>query len=372
MQIHNLQRPLAFFLATSGHSGVDRVMGNLIREIASRGVAVDLLKIRNHGPHLSPIPKGVRVVDLGTAHVNSSLGAVIRYLKTETPRAVLSDKDRVNRLLILAKKATGTSARIIIRVGTTVSSNLARRSWWSRQTQYLSIRRLYSLADAIITPSSGAARDLVRIGKIAPQKVHVLSSPVVGRDLHEMAAAFPDQEWFGADQLPVVLGVGELCARKDFSTLIKAFAHVQARRECRLVILGKGRQREKLLHLAENLGISGHVRLPGFVDNPYACMARAAVFVLSSRCEGAPVVLMEALSLGKSIVSTDCPSGPAEILDRGRWGRLVPVGDAQAMARAIEEALDHPPNPSEVIRAAAPYGVPESADGYLDLLMGPR
>lgn len=363
-------RPLAFFLATSGHSGVDRVMGNLIRALAERGVPVDLLRIRRHGPRLDPCPEGVRIVDLGTAHVNSALPAVVRYLRRERPRAVLSDKDRVNRTLLVAGRLSGGGSRIVVRVGTTVSVNLERRSRWHRRVQLWSMRRLYPWADAVVVPSEGAAEDLARVGGLPRGLIHVVPSPVVDDGLFERAAEEVDHPWFAPGNVPVVLGVGELCARKDFSTLVRAFARVRAQRRCRLVILGKGRQRERLLRMAEDLGVAGDVWLPGFVDNPYAFMAKAGVFALSSVCEGSPVVLMEALALGRPIVSTDCPSGPWEVLEGGRLGALVPVGDAGAMAGALAAALDGAPDAAGLSGAAGRYRVDASASRYLEVMRG--
>ncbi|MGD9017183.1 MAG: glycosyltransferase [Desulfobacterales bacterium] len=359
---------LAVFLATSGHSGVDRVMGNLIPEMAGRGVSIDLLQIRGHGPYMDPLPAGVRRIDLGSTHVNSSLPALVRYLREEKPRVILSDKDRVNRTVLAAAAISGIPCRTVIRVGTTVSKNLDGRRWWHRRAQLISIRHLYARADAIIVPSMGAAEDLGRIGRLDPKKIHVAPSPVVGPRIFQLAREPTTLPWPDRPSVPLVLGVGELCRRKDFSTLMRAFARVREGRECRLAILGRGRLRDRLLQLACELKIHHDVWLPGFVDNPYAVMARANLFVLSSRCEGAPVALMEALALGTPIISTDCPSGPSEILASGRFGRLVPVGDPKAMAAAMDRALDAPPDVQALVRGADRYQVAACTDRYLDIL----
>jgi glycosyltransferase involved in cell wall biosynthesis len=359
---------LALFLATSGHSGVDRVMKNLIVEFASRGHGVDLLRIENHGPHLETVPEGVRLVPLGTSHVNGSLWPLVRYLRRERPTALLVDKDKLNRLALWARRIARVPTRVAVRMGTTVSENLARRSWLQRQVQYFSIRHFYPWAEAIIVPSQGAARDLALVGRLPLERIRVIPSPVVTADLARLAAGPVDHPWFSDGADPVILGVGELCVRKDFSTLIRAFAFLRKRKSARLVILGEGRQREQLEELAMELGIGKDVSLPGFVSNPYAFMARAAMFVLSSRCEGSPVVLMEALATGCPAVSTDCPSGPREILQDGTFGSLVPVGDVAALARAMERTLDHRPAVESLKTAAAPYSVSASAEGYLAAL----
>lgn len=361
--MENMKR-LAIFLATSGHSGVDRVVKNLIPEFARMGLAVDLLQIRAHGPYLESVPKGVRIVAFRAAHVNSAFPALCTYLVRERPEAILSDKDRVNRMVLWARKLTGLPSRVVVRIGTTVSENLSRRGWVHRRLQLLSIRWFYRWADKVILPSAGAARDLMAISGLPPDKLEVIPSPVVN---HRMLAAAEEptgQPWLDAADLPVVLGVGELSARKDFSTLIRAFALVRAQLDCRLVILGEGRKRRRLEQLVRDLGLTGQVQLPGFVNNPYACMKRARVLVLSSVCEGMPVVLPEALALGLPVVATDCPSGPREILDYGRVGGLVPMRDAEAMAEAIVTALRQPPTPALLRVEAEPYRIEKSARRY--------
>jgi glycosyltransferase involved in cell wall biosynthesis len=359
---------LAIFVATSGHSGVDRVITNLVKEFAARNLSIDLLHIENHGPYIQPESKNVRIINLGTSHVNTSLLPLLNYLRCVCPNAMLCDKDRVNRLALWAKKLAGVPTRIVIRIGTTVSKNLERRSPWARWSQYISMRCFYPWADAIIVPSYGAALDLSRITRLTQDRIKVVPSPVVSATLTQWAAEPVGHPWFAPDGLPVILGVGELCARKDFGTLIKAFAKVRQQRSSRLVILGEGRQQERLTNLVHNLGLESDVLFPGFVINPYAYMSKAAVFVLSSRCEGAPVVLMEALAVGVPVVSTDCPSGPREILQNGLLGPLVPVGDVDAMAQAIISTLDNPPAAPFLKSAAALYAVAASATQYLAAL----
>jgi len=333
---------LAVLAATSGHSGVDRNLKNLIPAMAAKGVRIDLLRIRHHGPFLDPLPENVRLIELGTAHVNTSLFAVMRYLRRENPDALLADKDKVNRLALWARRLTGVPTRIAVRLGINVSQNLATRGGIDRWIQSTSIRLFYPWADAIIVPSQGVANDLALLGRLSRECIHVLPNPVVTPELIARANEPVNHPWLADGQPPVILGVGELSSRKDFTTLILAFAKVRARRSCRLIILGCGRQHDVLLKLAAELGIASDVSLPGFVDNPYAYMRRAAVFVLSSRIEGFGNVLVEALAAGAPVVSTDCPSGPAEILAGGRYGALVTVGDAQAMAKAIAETIDQP------------------------------
>lgn len=369
-------KKLAIFVATSGHSGVDRNMKNLIPEIAARGIQVDVLRIKHHGLYLEKelqqegraLPDNVRLVELGSAHVNTSLLPLLRYLKQEQPDALLTDKDKVNRLALWARRLAGVSTRVVVRMGTTVSKNLESRSALQRWSQYASIRLFYRWADAIITPSQGAADDLAHIAGLPVDRVSVVPSPVITPRFQQLLAQSVDHPWLSRKDRPVILGVGELSMRKDFATLLRAFARLRQQRPARLIILGKGRQHDALLRLASKLGIADDLDLGGFAANPYAYMAQADLFVLSSRCEGAPVVLMEALGAGIAAVATDCPSGPREILDQGRLGPVVPVGDDTALAQAMLATLDRPPEQAQLLAAAQRYTVQASADRYLETL----
>lgn len=359
---------IAVFLATSGHSGVDRIMKNLIRETASRGINVDLLHIRGHGPQFNEPVKNLRIVDLGVSHVNGSLGPLVRYLRRERPVGLLSDKDRVNRVALLAKRIARVPLRSVVRIGTTVSVNLSQRSWLQRRIQYLSIGHLYRWAERVIVPSHGAAGDLVHALNLPDRIICVLPSPIVNREIFAMASEPLNHPWFKGPAVPVILGVGELSARKDFSTLIKAFTRVRDRLPCRLLILGEGRQRQRLVSLVGQLKLEGAVSLPGFEKNPFPYMQRASLLVLSSICEGLPVALVEALALGTPVVATDCPSGPREILEGGRFGRLTSVADEAGLAEAIVQTLENPLPSNALMSAAMPFSVDQATSRYLELL----
>lgn len=364
-----MTRPdLAILVATSGHSGVDTLFRNLAVELHARGYVLRLLRVDNHGPAWESALPADLIVRLGAAHVDTSLLPLVRYLRRERPRALLTDKDRVNRMAVIARRLAGVDTRLVIRVGTTFSRNLEGRRRLHRLGQRLSARWLYPRADAIVVPSRGAAADLVASARIPATLVQPLPSPVITARVLELAGRPPAHPWLQAGPVPVFLGAGELCARKDFATLIRAFARVRAGRPCRLIILGEGRRRGELEALVRELGVADEVDLPGFTDNPYGFMARAHVFVLSSRWEGLGNVLVEALALGMRCVATDCPSGPREVLEDGRYGALVPVGDVDALARHMAAALDGDHDPGRGAAAARRYGVAAATDGYLEVL----
>jgi glycosyltransferase involved in cell wall biosynthesis len=358
---------LAIFAATSGHSGVDRVLKNLVPAIAAMGVRIDVLSIAGHGPDYVGLPEGVRHIRFPRSHVTTAIPYLVRYLRHERPTVLLTDKDRVNRTSWFARQLAGVDTHLAFRMGTTVSSNLASRGWLDRTIQTLSIRSLYRHAAVVLVPSRGAADDLERFG-VSAGHIKVVPSPVVRSDMTKLTSETPSHPWLVDGGLPIILGVGELSSRKDFATLLRAHAKLSKSFDCRVVILGEGSHRPKLEKLALELGTADRVSLPGFVANPYPYMARAAALALTSRWEGMPVVILEALALGTPVAACDCPSGPREVLADGRYGPLVPVGDDAALADALEGLLRAPPDRALLRSAATPYTVAASAAAYLEAL----
>ncbi len=364
---HSKPLRLAVFLATSGHSGVDRIMGMLLPSIASRGVKVDLLHVNGKGPYIRSDGENLRVVELGSSHSFTSLKPLVHYLKRERPDALLSDKDRVNQIAIAAKWLSGGSTRIVLRSGTTITKALEERGLAARITHYLSMKYLYKYADAITTPSAGSAKDLSGFAHIPSGKITVIPNPVNTRMIKLLASEPVTHEWFGPGQPPVVAAIGELGGSKDYDTLLRAFAILRSERPARLFIMGEGKGRARLQGLLAELHLEQDVELFGFTSNPFAFLARSSLFVLSSRYEGFGMVLLEALTLGVPSVSTDCPFGPRDILENGKFGALVPVGDSAAMAAQMARTLDDPPGPAYLMEAALPYGLELITDRYLDI-----
>lgn len=359
---------LAIFAATSGHSGVDRVLRNLVPAIARLGLRVDVLGVDGHGPRFDALPDGVRHLPLGVSHVSTAIPGVVRYLRRERPQAMLSDKDRVNRAALFARWMAHVPTRVGVRLGTTVSVNLASRGAFERWVQRTSMRWMYPAAEAVLVPSIGVADDLAAYTGLARDHIRVVPSPIITPAMTAKAAEAVEHPWLGAGEPPLILGVGELSERKDFAALLRAFARVRAQRPCRLLILGEGRRRGELEKLAVELGVSADVALPGFCPNPYAWMSRAAVFALTSRWEGMPVVLIEALALGVPSVACDCPSGPREVLEGGRHGPLVPVGAVDALAAGLLRQLDAPTSAAASRAAVQGYTDESSARAYLAAL----
>jgi glycosyltransferase involved in cell wall biosynthesis len=236
------------------------------------------------------------------------------------------------------------------------------------------MHRYYPRADQIVTVSRDLARDLSRFADIDPARIEAIHNPVVDDRIAAAMAEVPDHPWMQPGGVPVVLGVGRLERRKGFATLIRAFALARKQRPLRLVILGGGKSakgeaadRGALEAVIRDLGIEADVSLPGFRQNPYAYMARAAAFVLASEYEGLPGVLIQAMACGCPVVSTDCPTGPREILDGGRFGPLVAVGDHQAMAQALSRVLDDPLPKAVLQGRAREFSVEAAVENYLAL-----
>lgn len=331
-------------------------MVNLARGFSERGLDVDLVLSSAQGPYLADVPRDVNIVDLGAKRVLYSLPALVRYLRTEQPEAMLSALDHANIVALLAKKIAGVSTRVAVSVHNTKSRSVAGAQNSKDKLMPYCMKHLYPWAHGIVAVSKGVAEDLASTVGLPIDKIHIIYNPVVTMELFARADEPLDHPWFKFGELPVILGAGRLTAQKDFSTLIRAFAMVRQELPARLMIISEGEERPKLSSLVKELGLDQDVALPGFVDNPYNIMKHARIFALSSRWEGLPTVLIEAMALGTPVVSTDCPSGPAEILEGGKWGRLVPVGDAKALAAAIIAELNEKrgSDPSECIKKFSP------------------
>ncbi len=332
--MNNSTKRLAIFTSRLNGGGAQRALLNLAHEIAKRGYAVDLVFARAKGPLLSEVPASVRLVDLNASRVLTSLPALVRYLQREQPRALLTALHYVNIVALWARRL----ARVRTKVVVSERNHLSHEAESLRLMPYL-IRHFYPWADDVVAVSQGVADDLSQVTRLCRERIKVIYNPVVTSELKEKVEVSLQHPWFAPGQPPVVLAVGRLSRQKDFPTLIQAFARVRQSRSARLMILGEGRDRPGIEALIRKLGLEQEVSLPGFVANPYPYMTRAALFVLSSAWEGLPGVLIEALYCGVPLISTDCPSGPREILKNGLYGQLVPVGDVMALARAIEKAL---------------------------------
>ena len=304
-------------------------------------------------------------------HEDPPLLALLRYIRGERPASVMSFLNYQNLALLLVAPLAGTDTRYVVNVRNHITTSAKYgKSKWMRSVPRV-MQRFFPRADLILSPSQGVADDVQEITGLPAARFRVIHNPVYRPEITQLAAEMPAHPWFEGDGPPVIIAAGKLKPQKDFDTLLRAFALVRAERPARLVILGRGPGEQALLDLAAELGIAGDFQLPGHVRNPYAFFSHAGLFVLSSAWEGLPNVLIEALSCGCPVVSTHCPSGPVEILDGGRVGRLVPVGDVQQMARAILDTLDSPPDRAMLLERAQAFSFDRAISGYEDALQAP-
>ncbi|MSP82021.1 MAG: glycosyltransferase [Alphaproteobacteria bacterium] len=403
-----MAKHIALFLHALSGGGVQRATINLAGALVAMGHRVDLVVGSLEGPSRSRVPATVRIVPLkrcfrwqfwGPAlradpgardlilrpvilpllpqRAFYYLPALVRYLRNERPDVLVSAGTHYNLVAVWARRLAGVATEVIISERSALAPKLAER-WSGRAWRWRYIlpliTRTYPEAAGIVTVSEGLADQLARLG-VARERITTIHNPVfTGRDMEELADRPVPHPWLQPGEPPVVLAVGRLAKVKAFDVLVRVFARVRANRSARLVIVG-GEQdrglRGRLLRLAGSLGVASDVDLPGFADNPYAFMARAGVLVLSSVREGFPNVVAEALACGCPVVSTDCPFGPAEILDEGRFGRLVPVGDEAAMAAAIEATLDEPIDRPRLREWGRAFSAERAARSYLALLDPP-
>jgi glycosyltransferase involved in cell wall biosynthesis len=358
---------LALFLPSLDGGGAQRITLNLAQGLLQiEGVQVDLVLGRAQGSFLKDIPAGVRLVNLDQNRMLKTILPLARYLRSERPDALVSALDYANVAAVLASVLSGTGIRTAVVTHIHLSSALARLSPWKRRILSFLIRKTYMRAHAVIAVSKGVADDMVQRIGIPPDRIRVIYNPVIGEDMLSRAGAPPDHPWLNSPDIPVILAVGRLTAQKDFATLIRAVAWLRIETNVRLIILGEGEQRSELQFLAAQLKIEDSVDMPGFVANPCSFMWRSAVVALSSRWEALPTVIIEALHCGARVVSTDCPCGPSEILLQGKYGQLVPMADATALASALAKAIrgDTPRPPMESWK---PYLISTSARHYLDV-----
>ena len=362
---------IAVLASFSGEGGVERMVMNLVREFARREIAVDLLTIRAASAHFQDLPANVRWIPLRADHALSSIPELVRYLRREPPRALLVAKDRAARAALVSRRISGAPVRVVVRLGTNLLTSMAGKSAVARWLRLAPMKFLYRDVDRVIAVSRGVADDTREVTGLPSSRIEVIRNPVITAALAKQAAAPCPHPWLDRPQReahPVILGAGRLGTQKGFDILLQAFAAMTGNHRARLIILGEGNHRRGLEDLARALNVADRVLMPGFQPDFYAWLARADLFVLSSRWEGSPNVLTEALALGIPSVSTDCPSGPREILDEGRYGPLVPVDDADRLRRAMEQTLESPRRADELKKAVAEYTAETSAERYLQAL----
>lgn len=360
---------IALFVSDLGGRGVQRSFVNLSIELDRQGLDVDLVLFRAVGEFLHEIPDTVRVVDLGASRAIKALPALVRYLRRERPRAMITAEDHSNVIALVARRVAGYPGRII------VSSRVSPKLWasdpriWTKPYWLRWLARMtYPMATARVCLSSGMADEMSHLIGLRRESLSVIYNPVVTDALLQSARDPLPHPWLATGEPPVILGVGSPTKIKGFDILLQAFAILREQRPARLMILGQGSDEDTLCRLAIELGVAEDVLLTGFVPNPAAYMARASQFVLSSRSEGFGNVLVEAMACGCPVVATACSAGPVEILENGLHGPLVPVEDPPALARAMIDRLAAPRNSEALKNRAETFRVERIVSQYRRIL----
>lgn len=359
----NDKTKLAILAPLKTWGGLESKFVILCNEFLEQGIYPDLLITRGGQiPYPDHFPNQVKIIELNTRGKIDAVPKVAKYLRNNKPSALLTAKDHGAKVGVLAKRLSDVETPVYIKITNTLSQIL--RKWIKRKTASW----LYPWANGLIAISQGVRQDMIQHFGFSEDLLNVIYNPVLTKGMNQRTELDPEHPWLQNKQIPVFLGAGRLSAQKDFPNLVRAFAMVRAKRNCKLIILGEGGERTYIEKLIHDLNLSNDVQLPGFVSDPLPWMARSSVFVLSSRYEGLGNVLIEAMAAGTTLVSTNCPSGPCEILENGRLGHLVPVGDSESLAKAMLQALDNPMNPHKLKSAATRFRSDEIAKQYLRLM----
>ncbi|QJR06241.1 glycosyltransferase (plasmid) [Sphingobium yanoikuyae] len=350
---------IAIYLPSLGGGGAERVTVMLANGFAARGHRVDLVLPSAQGPYRDKVSAQVKIVDLEKKRVFASIGAFAAYLKREKPDAVISAMAHANIAALMAIKIAHSRAKSIV-VEHTSSAFSDAKSYMV----HLLRKFLYKRADKIVCVSKGMQEQIASLVGARPEQICTIYNPLDVEYIKRRSQEPVNSELIGERNVPLIVAAGRLTRAKDYPTLLKAFAIARSRKDMRLLILGEGEERERLERMAQELGIGHDVIFAGFQENPFAWMARCDLYVMSSAWEGLPGALLEAMACGAKIVSTDCRTGPNEILEGGKWGRLVPVGDAPELARAMIEALDDDIRPPNVLSRANDFRLDKSINQY--------
>lgn len=349
---------LAFLISDMGDGGAERVVASLVNGAVRHGHEVDLLLMKADGPNLPLVDRGVRVIDLHAERIRNVLHPLVRYLRRERPLALQVSMWPLTLVGILAAKLARTRTRVVTAEHITLT-----QQYRGSLAMKWSVRALYPLADRRIAVSQGSAEDLSRLSGVP---VGTIYNPIVpigpGPSIKE---AWPTARH-------KILSAGSLKDQKNHRLLVEAMSLLDRQLDASLVIIGQGELRDLLQERIEKLGLQDRVRMPGYMVDPSPYFRSADLFVLSSDYEGFGNVIVEAMSVGLPVVSTDCPDGPAEILGRGKFGRLVPPRNPTELARAIERALSSPTDPERQRRRAAEFGEDVAVALYLDAMVGQK
>lgn len=364
-----MKNRIALFIPTLQPGGVLRLNLDLYMELEKRGFNVDLVVTRSGNNAQALLPDGVNVIDLGTSRVRASVLPFARYLRRESPDAVVSSTDPGNIVAVVARAFAPMRPHLVLSCHQTVTKIHPGNRRLFHRFMPLLMRLTYPRADCVVAVSEATAREVSANSRIPLSDIRIIHNMVRFDEVRRLASPPAGHPWLDESEDKIVLGAGRLTAQKDFDLLIRAFKLVHREARAKLVILGEGGERPALEKLVRSLGLEAHVSLPGFTANPYSYMRRASVFVSSSYAEAFGLVIVEALVCGCPVVAVDCPGGVREILDHGKRGTLVPQGDETALAAAILDRMVGGPPSEDVVASIARLSDPEKCtDAYLSAM----
>ena len=347
--------------------GAERVNLDLAHEFACAGYEVEFVLRQARGELLEEARKAFLVTDLAVPRVRFLLPRLASYLKTHRPDALIAAMWPLTVVAPVAQRVARSPCRVLVSEHGMLSAQYRDWGVLHRAMLMLSTGIGYRLADHRVGVSTGLVREMANLSWMRIGGFHVIHNPVPLRPEPSVEVIRDaDSRWRGSRGQRIIT-VGSMKAVKNHPLLLRAFAQLELP-NARLMFVGGGAGRDALLSLAQELGVADRVILAGFQPDPTPFYKTADLFVLSSDYEGFGNVIVEALACGTPVVSTDCPSGPGEILDHGRFGRLVPVGDADALASAMREALEAPIDRDALKNRAAEFSPEIAARKYLDLL----
>jgi glycosyltransferase involved in cell wall biosynthesis len=360
-------RRICFFPGTFALGGIGKLFINLIEEYVSRGIAVDVFLTKKEGEFIEQLPQDVRVF-VGSGRALTSVIKFIKYLNNEKPDAVISAREFLNLMNIICCAFAFSKTKAVVSLHTNQTAEKEyfpnKRSLYNNLLFVASAKILYKNTSKIIAVSEGVAEDFSKRMDLKRDKIEVIYNPVY-KPYEEVVIPNPMFTDFAKGNKKYIIAVGRFVHQKDFTTLINAFKQVRKRLDVSLIILGDGPLRQELEEQIRILSLNEHVLMFGFVENPLFYIKRASALVVSSKYEGFGNIIVEALGVGTPVVSTDCKSGPREILEDGKYGRLVPVEDPSLLASAIVDTLSYEHDKTQLIRRAQNFAVPKIADEYL-------
>jgi glycosyltransferase involved in cell wall biosynthesis len=359
---------LAVVMRAFEGGGAQRDMILLCNALAAKGVGVTILALRDQGPLRPLLDAGVRVVPVPGRKLRYAVPGLRRALRVLAPDFVVSSEAGLNLCALAAVRTLARSNRpkLLLREVGSPSIALRHDPYAQNRVAYRVLRYFYRYADRVLTRTDGARRDLAQNFFVPERTIAVMrTNAVIPPPMAERLAHW-DGESGREDGL--VVCIGRLSPEKDHRTLLRAVALLPSDRNWRLAIVGAGVQRPTLETYARDLGLGGRATFVGEVDDPFAWMMRAQVAVCASIYEGLGNAVIEALACGTPVVSTDCPYGPREILEGGRYGALTPVGDAAAMAAAIGAALDGAVDRRALTARGLQYTAALAAERFIEIM----